>query len=44
MDWGVGWLERDVVESIDARDGSGVPSLTVHGQNGGILFGVLSQF
>ncbi len=43
VDWGIGRLERNVAKPIDARDGSGVPLLTVHGQNGGILFAILSQ-
>ena len=42
VDWGIGRLERNVAKPIDARDGSGVPSLTVHGQNGGILFAIVN--
>ncbi len=43
VDWGIGRLERDVAKPIDARDGSGMSSLTVHGHNGCILFAILSQ-
>ncbi len=44
VDWGIGRLERNVAKPIDARDGSGMSWLTVHGQNGRILFAILSQF
>jgi len=44
VDWGIGRLEGNVAKPIDARNGSGMSSLTVHGQNGGILFAILSQF
>ncbi len=44
VDWGIGRLERDVAKPVDARDGSGMFSLTVHRQNGGILLAILSQF
>ncbi len=43
MDRGIGRLERDVAKLIDARDGSGVSLLTMHGHNGCILFAILSQ-
>ncbi len=43
VDRGIGRLERDIAELIDARDGSGVSSLTMHGHNGCILFAILSQ-
>ncbi len=43
MDQGVGRLERDVAKHIDARDGSGMSSLAMHGHNGCILFAILSQ-
>ncbi len=43
VDWGIGRLERNVAKPIDARDGSSVLLLTVDGQNGGILFAILSQ-
>ena len=44
MDWGVRGLERDVIELIDARNGSGVFSLVMRGHNGCILFAILCQF
>ncbi len=43
VDWGIGRLERDVAKLIDARDGSGMSSLTMHGHNGCILFAILGQ-
>ncbi len=43
VDRGVGRLERDVTKLIDARDGSGMSSLAMHGHNGCILFGILGQ-
>ena len=43
VDRGIGRLERDVAKLIDARDGSGMSSLTMHGHNGCILFAILSQ-
>ena len=43
VDRGIGRLERDVVKLIDARDGSGMSSLAMHGHNGCILFTILGQ-
>ncbi len=43
VDWGVGRLERDIAKLIDARDGSGMSSLAMHGHNGCILFAILGQ-
>jgi hypothetical protein len=43
VDWGIGRLERDIAKPIDARDSSGVSSLTMHGHNGCILFAILGQ-
>jgi hypothetical protein len=44
VDRGIGGLERDVIELIDARNGSGVFSLVMCGHNGCILFAILYQF
>ena len=43
VDRGIGRLERDVTKLIDARDGSGMSSLAMHGHNGCILFAILGQ-
>jgi hypothetical protein len=43
MDWGIGRFKGDVIESVYTRDGSGVLALTVHGQNGSILFAILGS-
>jgi hypothetical protein len=43
VDWGIRKLKRNVVKSVYARDGSGVLTLTMHGQNGHILLAVMSQ-
>jgi hypothetical protein len=41
VNWGIGRLERNVAKSIYVRDGSFMLALTMHGQNGGILFAVV---
>jgi hypothetical protein len=44
VDRGIGRLERDVTELIDARDNSGMSLLAMRGHNGCILFAILGQF
>ncbi len=43
VDRGIGRWERDVAKLINARDGSGMSSLAMHGHNGCILFVILGQ-
>ncbi len=44
VDGGVRRFEGDVVKAINIRNGSGLLALTMHGQNGCILFAILGQF
>jgi hypothetical protein len=44
VDRGIGGLERNVIELIDARNGSGMFSLAMRGHNGCILLAILGQF